>query len=68
MRLSRLASFSNQSDSWDLAGDETGLPLEKADASGGNAGLLAGAIAAIAVGAVTLAGGAAWYKRRRWGS
>ncbi len=37
-------------------------PLEADGSSGGNTGLLAGIVAAIAV---TL-GGAAWYGRRRW--
>ena len=42
-----------------------GTPLEAADSSGPNAGVLAG-VAAIAAGIVTLSG-AAWYTRRRWG-
>ncbi len=48
----------------DLDGDLGDLPLKATDSSGGNATLLAGVIAAIAAGAVTL-GGAAWYARRR---
>ena len=39
--------------------------LEAPESSGSNAGLLAGIVAAIAAGTVTL-GGAAWYARRRW--
>ena len=42
-----------------------GTPLEAPDSSGSNTGLLAGIVAAIAAGTVTL-GGAAWYARRRW--
>ena len=49
----------------DLAGDETGLPLETAQSSGTSAGLLAGVIAAISAVAITVTG-AAWYARRRW--
>ena len=45
--------------------DVGGLPLEAPDSSGRNIGLIAGIVAAIAAGAVTL-GGAAWYGRRRW--
>ena len=44
--------------------DVDGLPLEAPGSSGRNAGLIAGIVAAIAAGAVTL-GGAAWYGRRR---
>ena len=40
-------------------------PLETPGSSGGNVGLLAGIVAAIAPGTATL-GGAAWYARRRW--
>jgi hypothetical protein len=49
--------------SFDL--DVDGLPLEASDSSGRNAGLIAGIVVSIAVGAVTLSG-AAWYARRRW--
>ena len=49
----------------ELAGDGTGLPLEAAQSSGTNAGLLAGVIAAISAVAITVTG-AAWYARRRW--
>ena len=45
--------------------DVEGLPLEAPDSSGRNVGLIAGIVAAIAVGVVTLSG-AAWYGRRRW--
>lgn len=41
-----------------------GTPLETAGSLGSNTGLLAGVVAAIAAGTVTL-GGAAWYARRR---
>ncbi len=49
----------------DLDGELGDLPLETAQSSGHNAGVLAGTIAGIAALAVTL-GGAAWYARRRW--
>ena len=49
----------------DLDGDLGDLPLETAQSSDLNAGVLAGTIAGIAALAVTL-GGAAWYARRRW--
>ena len=42
----------------------SGEPLAATGSSGGNAGLFAGLIAAVVVGAVAL-GGAAWYVRRR---
>lgn len=48
----------------DLAGDETGLPLERAQSSGGNAGLLAGIAASISAVVIAVTG-AAWYARRR---
>lgn len=48
----------------DLAGDETGLPLETAQSSGGNAGLLA-AVTAVVTAAVVTLGGTAWYAKRR---
>ena len=41
-----------------------GAPLEAPDSSGSNTGLIAGIVAAIATGGVSL-GGAAWYARRR---
>lgn len=44
--------------------DEAGTPLAAPDSSGNNTGLIAGIVAAIAAGAVTL-GGAAWYTKRR---
>ena len=40
-------------------------PLEAEDSSGGNAGILAGAAAALTAAVVTLGVGA-WYARRRW--
>ena len=43
---------------------EAGSPLAAPDSSGSNMGLIAGIVAAIAAGTVTL-GGAAWYTRRR---
>ncbi len=46
--------------------EAAGTPLEAAGSSSSNAGLIAGIVAAIAAGTVTL-GGAAWYTRRRWG-
>ena len=49
----------------DLDGDLGDLPVETAGSSGSNTGLIAGIVAAIAAGTVTL-GGAAWYARRRW--
>ncbi|MCH7837311.1 MAG: hypothetical protein IIC26_02250 [Chloroflexi bacterium] len=49
----------------DLDGDLGDLPLETAQSSGGNTGVLAGTIAGITALAVTLTG-AAWYARRRW--
>ena len=49
----------------DLDGDLGDLPLETAQSSDLNAGVLAGTIAGIAALAVTL-GSAAWYARRRW--
>lgn len=49
----------------DLDGDLGDLPLETAQSSGGNAGLLAALIAGISAVAVTVTG-AAWYARRRW--
>lgn len=42
-----------------------GTPLEAPDSSGSNTGLIAGIVAFIAAGTVTLGGGA-WYARRRW--
>ena len=42
-----------------------GTPLEAPGSSGSNTGLIAGVLAAIAAGTVTLTG-AAWYARRRW--
>ena len=44
--------------------DQAGTPLEAPDSSGSNSGLIAGIVAAIAAGTVTL-GGAALYARRR---
>ena len=49
----------------DLDGDLGDLPSETAQSPGGNAGVLAGIVAAIAASTVTLTG-AAWYARRRW--
>ena len=42
-----------------------GTPLEEPGSPGGNAGMLAGVIAAVAGGTIAL-GGAAWFARRRW--
>ena len=50
----------------DLDGDAPSTPLDTAQSSGGNTGLLAGVTAAVAAAAVAL-GGAAWYARRRLG-
>ena len=44
--------------------ESAGTPLEALDSSSTNTGLIAGIVAAIAAGTVTL-GGAAWYTRRR---
>ena len=44
--------------------ESAGTPLAASDSSGSNMGLIAGIVAAIAAGAVTL-GGAAWYTKRR---
>ncbi len=49
----------------DLDGEQAGTPLETTGSSGSSTDLLAGVIAAIAAGTVTL-GGAAWFARRRW--
>ena len=48
----------------DLDGDLGDRPLDTARSSASNTGLLAGIVATISVGTVTL-GGAAWYARRR---
>ncbi len=49
----------------DLDGELGDLPLETAQSSGLNAGVLAGTIAGVTALAVTLTA-AAWYARRRW--
>ena len=49
----------------DLDGDLGDLPLETAQSSGSNTGVLAGTIAGVTAVAIMLTG-AAWYARRRW--